>query len=265
MAATKLVGILNITPDSFSDGSAAFATNQALQQAEEMLQNGVKVIDVGAESTRPNATEIDSSCEISRLKPMLKEIVQMATAHNAVVSLDTRHAKTAEFGLRAGVAWINDVSGGTNNDLLQLVANTQAKYVLMHSLTIPANPKIILPNDEQLLPTITAFFEAKIEHLQKIGINKDCIIIDAGLGFGKCAAGSMRLMLASGQLQQQINCPVLVGHSRKSMFKALGAENMEQRNQLTLLASSFLAQQQVAYLRVHDVLAHQCLFSNLNL
>ena len=265
MGATKLVGILNITPESFSDGSAAFATNQALQMAQEMLQNGVKVLDVGAESTRPNATEIDSSCEIARLKPVLAEIVQMAKAHNAVVSLDTRHAKTAEFGLQMGVSWINDVSSGANDDLLQLVANAQAKYVLMHSLTIPANPKITLPNDEQLLPTITAFFEAKITHLQEMGINKDCIIIDAGLGFGKCVAGSLRLMLASGELQQQIGCPLLVGHSRKSMFKILGAENMEQRNQLTMLASAFLAQQNLAYLRVHDVLAHQGLFSNLNL
>jgi dihydropteroate synthase len=265
MGATKLVGILNITPDSFSDGGAAFATNQALQQAEEMLQNGAKVIDVGAESTRPNATEIDFATEISRLKPVLAEIVKLAKAHNAVVSLDTRHAQTAEFGLKNGVAWINDVSSGANDDLLQVVANAQAQYVLMHSITIPANPKITLPNDQQLLPTITAFFEAKITHLQEIDITKDRIIIDAGLGFGKCAAGSLRLMLASEELQQQIGCPLLVGHSRKSMFKILGAENMEQRNQLTLLASSFLAQQQVAYLRVHDVIAHQALFSNLNL
>ncbi len=251
---TKIVGILNITPDSFSDGGEAFAVRDALQRAQILLEAGADMLDVGAESTRPNAEAISPQAEIARLSPVFSEIMAMAEAHGVGVSLDTRHAKTAEFGLSHGVAWINDVSGATNADLLNVVAgDAHVKYVLMHSLGVPANPAITLPNDAELLPNLIAFFVRKIEH---IGIVKERIIIDAGLGFGKCAHGSLNLMLASSQLQNDVGCSLLVGHSRKSMFKAVGAKDMAMREAATLLASAFLASQQIAYLRVHDVAAH---------
>ncbi len=267
---TQIVGILNITPDSFSDGGEAFTPCDAIKQAEIMLEAGADMLDVGAESTRPNAEIVTPTTEIARLKPVLAEIMAMAQRYGATVSLDTRNAQTAEFGLDHGIAWVNDVSGAANEDLLKIVAQSDAKYVLMHSLGVPANPKIILPNDDNLIDEVTSFFKRNVEYLQYIGISKQRIIIDAGLGFGKCAAGSLRLMLASAQLQHDIGCDMMVGHSRKSMFKLLmlkmlGAQDMQTRNALTLLASSFLATQKIAYLRVHDVTSHVDLLKNVNL
>lgn len=265
MSDTKLVGIINITPDSFSDGGIAFSATNSINLAKKLISEGADILDIGAESTRPNAITIDAEQEISRLEPALKEIIDIAMDCNVEVSLDTRHAKTAEFGLKAGVHWINDVSGGVDENLLKLVAEIKAdtKYVLMHSLTIPPQAHISLKNDATLLPNIISFFEQKINYLQNSGIKKHNIIIDAGLGFGKDMAANINLMLASQHIQQQIGCDLMVGHSRKSMFKIFKAENIAERNQLTLLSSAFLMQQKIAYLRVHDVAAHKALFNNL--
>lgn len=262
---TELVGIINLTPDSFSDGGVNMAVEAAILAAQNLIQAGAKVLDIGAESTRPNAVQIDSVTEINRLKYALPTIIELAHQANVVVSVDTRHAGTAEYAIANGADWINDVGGGTNVDLLNIVAQAKVNYVLMHSLTIPADPKVILPNDSKLYPAIKDFFISKINALEEIDITKDKIIIDAGLGFGKDAYGSLNLMLKSAKLQAEIGCPLLVGHSRKSMFQAVGATDVRERNQLTLLSSMFLAQQDIAYLRVHDVAAHQELFKLTNL
>jgi dihydropteroate synthase len=260
---TKLVGILNITPDSFSDSGLDWQGEGAIKAAEKLISSGINVLDIGAESTRPNALQIDSATEINRLKPALTTIIKQAHSADILVSIDTRHHETAQYAISQGANWINDVGGGENLDLLKVVAEAKLNYVLMHSLTIPADPNVILANNAQLYPMIRDFFINKINSLEQIGIFRDKIIIDAGIGFGKDAYGSLNLMLNSAKLQAEISCPLLVGHSRKSMFQAVGATNMEERNQLTLLSSLFLIKQNIAYLRVHDAAAHQDLISNL--
>lgn len=257
MTRTALVGIVNLTPDSFFDGGKAATIHAALAHAHALIDAGADVLDIGAESTRPHATPLTATEEIARLRPVLAEIIALCHAHQLRVSLDTRHAATAAYGIETGVEWINDVSGGEDRGLLQHVAESHVQYVFMHSLGIPANPHITLPQNINPCTHLREFFTQKIEELGEIGIPSARLIIDAGLGFGKTAAQSLALLWDSPHLQRDLGCPVLVGHSRKSLFSLCGADTTESRLPTTLLASHYLMQQEVAYIRIHDVQAHQ--------
>ncbi len=242
---TKIVGIVNVTPDSFSDGGDYFSPKKAITHALALIEQGATVLDIGAESTRPNAAPVSALEEWKRLEPVLEALVG-----KSIISVDTRHASTAQLALAKGVDWINDVSAASNEALVVAVANHEsAKYVLMHSLSVPADPSLTLEGD--VVDELLKFAHAKIVVCEQLGLPKERIIFDIGIGFGKTAEQSVELIERIAEFHL-LAVPLFVGHSRKSFMKLFDGE----RDALTLKFSKQLAAQGVDYLRVHNVELH---------
>jgi len=250
----KLVGIVNVTPDSFSDGGAFFSTNSAIKHAYQLLQDGADVLDIGAESTRPGAQPITATEEWQRLQPLLHELLSHASP--ACISVDTRHPETAQKALSLGAHWINDVSAASDDAMLRHVAaHPAAHYVLMHSLGIPANPARILPEDFNPVKQLIEWAELQLKRAESFGISRERIILDPGIGFGKNAAQSWAIIHAASSLQV-LGVAVLFGHSRKSFLGLSKEAPLHQRDAETFKVSQALARSGIDYLRVHNVALH---------
>ena len=260
MSDTKLVAIINITPDSFSDGGDMFSPLAALNAIERAVAAGATVIDVGAESTRPGAQSLAWEEEWNRLEPVAMHMAG-AVKGRAEISVDTRHAATVREILPYGISWVNDVSGFLNPDMVEVVVASQCRLVVMHSLTVPANSAIVLPADVDVVAEVLAFGQRRIAELWAAGIARERIIFDPGVGFGKTAEQSVAL-LKDIDIFHRLGVPLLVGHSRKSFLKAWDATL--DRDAATLEVSRYLVSQGVDYLRVHDVPAHAALRAQAN-
>lgn len=256
----KLIGILNLTPDSFSDGGAFESPESVHLAAVQMLTDGADIIDIGAESTRPWATPITPKEEWARLSPAL-QLLSKDVLFTAKLSIDTRHAETAQRALDLGISIINDVSGGADEALVRSVAAAKAHYIFMHSLTIPANPLVVMPKTIDVVDTLIHYANAKLAVFLDAGITADKLIFDPGIGFNKDAGQSIDILKRIREFET-LPMPLLVGHSRKSFLKQFTHATPKDRDALTLTTSAFLASQKVAYLRVHNVPAH---FEMLNL
>ncbi len=248
---TRLVGILNLTPDSFSDGGKYNGAQAALAQAESLLRQGASVLDVGAESTRPNATPISATEEWARLETHLPALIALAHAQGAVLSLDTRHAETAARALLLGVDWINDVSGFEDPAMVEAVVAAPCRLVVMHHLGVPPNPNVTLPESADVVAMVRTALFVRVAELEAQGIERARLILDPGLGFGKTAQQSRALIEGAAALKS-LGLPLFFGHSRKSFLGPDAAA----RERGTLEASAQLIAQGVDYLRVHDVAAH---------
>jgi dihydropteroate synthase len=246
-----LVGIINLTPDSFSDGGRNFAPDLALREARAQLKAGASVLDVGAESTRPGATPLSHQEEWARLADALPALVAMAHAARAQLSLDTYHAATAQKALALGVDWINDVSFGADEAMLPLIAKSHCRYVLTHALSVPASAQQVLPASVDAAAEVVRALEEKIVELEAAGIARSRLVVDPGIGFGKTPEQSLALLKRIDTIAA-LGVPVMVGHSRKSFLQA--AEGL--RDAATLAASLYLAGKKVDYLRVHAVAEH---------
>lgn len=251
---TEVFGILNITPDSFSDGGKYFELKNAIKIAEEMLKDGVYAIDVGAESTRPNAKIIGFEEEIKRLSKILPELIKLGVK----ISLDTRNPETAKFGLDLGVSIINDVSGFADEKMISLLCEYKVKGVFMHSLTVPSDPTICMSeNGIEMLYSIKKWAEDKLKLLAERKIPKEDLIFDPGIGFGKTGEQSL-FLLKNIEYFKILNLPVLVGHSRKSFLKETFSERFEEKEVDTyekdLMTSIFSALLfgKVEFLRLHN-------------
>jgi dihydropteroate synthase len=251
---TQLVGILNLTPDSFSDGGLA---NHPLERLTQLIADGAKVIDIGAESTRPNATPLTAEEEWERLKEILPPAITLCHQHHIKVSLDSYHPENILKALPLGLDWVNDVSALNNPEIIDaLQSYPQASYVLMHSLGIPANSAITLPENTDPVEAIMAFFVEKLALLQAANIAPERVILDVGIGFGKTPEQSLQLMRRIGDFHE-LGCRLLVGHSRKScLARFTNKAPAGERDGATLAASLALARQGVHYLRVHEVKLH---------
>lgn len=246
---TQLMGIVNVTPDSFSDGGLAETTEAAVAHARELIAHGADLLDIGAESTRPNATPVSAEQEWQRLEPVLQ-----ALQSETVLSVDTRHEQTTINALSLGVEIINDVSAATNDGLIRAVANHDtAKYVLMHSLSVPADPSITLEGD--VVDEVLSFAKDKIAYCESLGLAKSRIIFDVGIGFGKTAEQSLELIERICEFNV-LGVPLLVGHSRKSFISLFTDKPPSQRDDLTVKFSKQMAAKAVEYLRVHNIEAH---------
>jgi dihydropteroate synthase len=244
----KIMGVLNITPDSFYDGSRFDSEETILRQTEKMMSDGATFIDVGGYSSRPGADEVTVGEEIRRTCMAVKSIVK--NFPEAVISIDTFRAEVARVAVQEGASMINDISGGTlDTGMFELVANLQVPYVLMH---MRGTPKTMpgMSDYDNLLKDITDFFHSKINHLQNLRI-KD-IVIDPGLGFAKNIAQNFEL-LHSLEYLRILNKPLLIGVSRKSMiWKTLSTTPDEALNGTTCLNTVALLKG-ANILRVHDV------------
>jgi dihydropteroate synthase len=255
---TQLVGILNVTPDSFSDGGHYDTAEAALLKAQQLMAEGAEVIDVGAESTRPGATALSAEDEWERLSPLLSEIVTKAHALGRFVSLDTRHAETAARGLSCGVDWINDVSGFQDPGMVPLLRESNCRAVLTHSLGIPADPLHHLPSDIDVIAHLLTHALRRIESLEEQGIAAHRLLYDPGIGFGKTNTQNLAI-LSSARSFKALGIPLLFGHSRKRFMQSISPYVAKDRDQMTLTYSSLLMMQGIDYLRVHAIGKHATL------
>lgn len=248
LSSPQLMGILNLTPDSFSDGGKYNNEKSALQQAEKLLNEGASMIDIGPQSTRPNAEFLSSDDEIRRIGNLISLIKKEFP--EAVISLDTFYAETVKFGFNEGIDIVNDISGGQFDEkMLDAVAETQLPYILMH-----INPSYQTMHEKtsfaDITLTVNQYFSRKTDELLKKGI-KD-IILDPGFGFGKTVEDQMK-MIDEVEFFGFGSFPLLIGISRKSfIYKPLGKSALDINEETQKLHSKVL-QQGAKILRVHDV------------
>lgn len=251
---TRLVGIVNLTPDSFSDGGRHSDADAALAYMERLDEDGADVLDIGAESTRPGARSLSPDEEWERLAPVLQGV--KTRFPHTLISVDTRHAATAARALDCGVDWINDVSGGKDPRMWEIIAGASCQYVVMHALTVPADPKVTLPQGVDATITVHSWAELKLQELYYAGIREERVILDPGIGFGKTAEQSWNLLRGLPMLME-LPSPWLVGHSRKSFFRLTGEREATERDLETHMVTAWLACCGVPYIRVHDVAGAQ--------
>ncbi len=243
-----VMGIMNLTPDSFYDGGRYRNPMDAIRLAEQMLREGADILDMGAASTRPGTTLVDTSEEQERLLPALKAVRQQFP--KAIISIDTYNAETARMALDHGAHMINDVSAGRfDKEMFSTIAEYRVPYVIMHMQGTPENMQQN-PGYRHLIKDIAAFLSERLMLLRHMGVND--IIIDPGFGFGKTVADNYRLMSGLGYLSI-FGIPIMVGVSRKSMInKVLETTPSDALNGSTVLHTVAL-EKGAHILRVHDV------------
>jgi dihydropteroate synthase len=245
-AGTAVMGILNVTPDSFHDGGEYDRLDAAVARAEEMVAAGADVVDVGGESTRPGADPVGVEEEIARVVPVIEAVSDL----DAAVSVDTRKAAVAEAALAAGADVVNDVSGLSDPEMRFVVADHDAGLVLMHSLSAPVDPDQSVTYDD-VVEDVLAELSEQVLHAERAGVDRDRIVVDPGCGFGKTAAESFELVDRVGEFRA-LGCPVMVGHSHKSMFARADTPSGE-RLPPTLAVTAMAAERGADVVRVHDV------------
>ena len=243
-----VMGIMNVTPDSFSNDGLFNRTEEAIKYAVSLKKYGADIIDVGAESTRPGADVLDVEEEINRLKEVVSSLLQK----NILISVDTYKEKTSIEMLKLGVRIINNVSGIFTEKLIEAVLRYSAKIIVMHSVTIPATKKCQLKEPEKIMDILLKFFHEKILELKNCGISEQQIIIDPGFGFGKNLAVNMEI-LEKLSLLKQFNVPILAALSRKRFVRKI-AEKTEKTPDDTSADLSIMAIKNGAdIVRIHNV------------
>ncbi|MDZ7701973.1 MAG: dihydropteroate synthase [Halobacteriales archaeon] len=243
---TAVMGIVNVTPDSFHDGGRFDGTDLAVTGAERMVEAGADIVDVGGESTRPGAEPVSPETERERVVPVIERLADL----DALVSVDTRRASVAAAALEAGADIINDVSGLGDPEMRFVAAEHDAPLVVMHSIDTPVDPDHTPEYDDVVEDVIDALAE-RVLLAERAGLDREQIIVDPGLGFGKTAAESFALLDRADELRA-LGCPVMIGHSHKSMFEAIGY-GADEREHATVAASALAAARGADVLRVHDV------------
>lgn len=244
----QVMGILNTTDDSFYDGGKYHTIDKALFRCEDMLHEGADIIDIGGQSTRPGADLITENEEIRRTAPVIDAIIKRFP--DCIVSIDTFRAAVANHAVRAGAAIINDVSAGDDDeDMVKTVSRLQVPYIAMHKKGLPKTMQD-QPHYENVLQEVKLYLENKVKLYQNAGIED--IVLDPGFGFGKTLDDNYHL-LKHLETFHTLNCPLLVGVSRKSMvWKLLSTEPSKALNGSTALHMLALAKG-AHILRVHDV------------
>ncbi|MCC3592337.1 dihydropteroate synthase [Microcoleus sp. PH2017_28_MFU_U_A] len=251
---TYLMGVLNVTPDSFSDGGDFNTIESALAQAENMVKSGVDIIDIGGQSTRPGAAEISLEEEIDRVIPVIEMLRQKADIFSSVpISVDTTRAQVAQAAVEAGADIVNDISGATfDSEMLSTVAQLQVPIILMHIRGTPQTMQK-LTDYQDLIGEILDFLESRIVAAVAAGIDKSQIIIDPGIGFAKTYNQNLEILRQLPKFRG-LDCPILVGVSRKSFIgQILNQPEAKQRIWGTAAACTSAIANSADILRIHDV------------
>jgi dihydropteroate synthase len=243
---TAVMGVLNVTPDSFHDGGRYATPDDALDRAEAMVEAGADIIDVGGESTRPGAEPTSVADELDRVLPVIERLDNL----DCPISVDTRRPEVARAAIEKGADIINDVTGLADPEMRRLVAEAGVPVVLMHSIDVPVDPDREVEYDDVVEETIRELNDRLIA-AEKAGVDREQIIVDPGLGFGKSAAESFELLGRLGEFAA-LGCPVLFGHSHKSMFEVTGEAAGDAPNS-TIAATAIAARNGADIVRVHDV------------
>ena len=255
---TQIVGILNITKNSFSDGGKFYDFGSAITQLNKLIQDGADIIDIGAESTKPYSKGVSAKEQLEKLLPVLDYIKQQNI--QTPISIDTRSSIVAEESIKAGALIINDVSGLTFDDnMAEVVAKyPNVKLIIQHSQGTPENMQEE-PFYENLMDEIFTFLYNKVQFAISKGISKENIIIDPGIGFGKLKSHNIEILNRWQELKS-IGYPVMIGLSRKSLLECQQAMN-EEKDIYTLALNSVLINQKIDYIRVHNPAIHKKLIS----
>ncbi|MUK63460.1 dihydropteroate synthase [Aliivibrio fischeri] len=244
---SHVMGILNVTPDSFSDGGQFTHLDAALKQAEKMVNSGVSFIDIGGESTRPGAPEVSLQQELDRVLPIIEAVHQR---FDTWISIDTSKAVVMEEAVKAGADLINDVRALQEPNALEVAAKANVPVCLMHMQGQPRTMQTN-PSYQDLFTDISSFLSERIDACQSVGIAKDKLILDPGFGFGKTLAHNYQL-LAELERFHQFGLPLLAGMSRKSMvFKLLDVEP-KMAVSGSLACATIAAMKGAQIIRVHD-------------
>jgi dihydropteroate synthase len=245
-----IMGVINITPDSFSDGGKFFSTENAIEHGVQMARDGAQIIDVGGESTRPGAEQISADEELRRVLPVIKKLREKVSAF---ISIDTSKAEVAHAALEAGASIVNDVTGGRgDSDMLPLVAKRKAAFIIMHMQGEPRTMQID-PHYDDVVRQVTDFFRQQCERVIQSGIDPMAIAFDPGIGFGKTLEHNLTLLGNLESLRVQ-NRPLVVGVSRKGFLgKIMESKEMSDRFAPTIALTALLRAQGANVLRVHDV------------
>ncbi|MES2907144.1 MAG: dihydropteroate synthase [Pseudomonadota bacterium] len=238
----RLMGILNVTPDSFSDGGKHFHEADAFEAAQRMKGEGADILDIGAESTRPGFTPVSVDEEISRLKPLISKIADLKLP----VSIDTTKARVAAFAIEQGAGIINDIWGlQKDNEMARLAAVKDVPVILMHNRA-EADDKI------DIMAEMQQFFMRSLEISDAAGVKRGRLVIDPGIGFGKTLEQNL-VVLKNIALLKRFNIPILVGASRKSFIGKIVESAPQQRLAGTIAAHLAAVKNGASILRVHDV------------
>jgi dihydropteroate synthase len=252
---TLVMGVINVTPDSFSDGGLFLDSKVAIAHAKQMLLDGADIIDIGGESTRPGSQRISAQEEIDRVLPVISEMAKT----DAILSIDTMRAEVAKVAMSAGAHMVNDVSGGkADPEMLGYVAELDVPFILMHWRG-PSNIMNTLTNYDDVVRDVTMEISAQVEVAVSAGIARERIAIDPGIGFAKTVEQNWPI-LKHLDILDELGLPILMGASRKKFLGELLANNgepreMAQRESATTAISTLMALRQTWAVRVHDVKA----------
>jgi len=251
LSSPVVMGVLNITPDSFSDGGRFLTLDKALFHAEEMIKQGALIIDIGAESTRPQALPVSEQQELDRLLPIIEAIKQR---FDIIISVDSSSPQVMLEGAKRGIGLINDVRALQREGALQAAAQTQLPVCLMHMQGQPATMQV-QPVYQSVVDEVKAFLQQRIAACVAQGIGSERIVLDVGFGFGKTLAHNLQLLAGLAQFQD-LGCPLLVGMSRKSMLGAiLNGAPVDKRLFAGISAATIAAINGARIIRTHDVQA----------
>ena len=247
---TLVMGILNVTPDSFSDGGRFVDVDAAVSHALKMVDDGANIIDVGGESTRPGADAVSSAVELERTIPVIRAL----SAHSAVnISIDTTKSSVARAAIEAGASIVNDVSAMTHDpSMLEVAAEYEAGIVLMHMRGRPKDMQTGDLSDPDMTSTVVDYLRKRMDALSNAGVSIDRIALDPGIGFGKTVEQNISLISSLNHLVG-LGRPIMLGVSRKSMLGAITGRPVEERLAATCAAHVIGIQNGAHILRVHDV------------
>ena len=244
-----VMGIVNVTPDSFSDGGNFLATSAAVAHALKLVEQGADILDIGGESTRPNAEPVSLEEELRRVVPVVAEVAKRTAVP---ISVDTMKAAVARACLEAGAAIVNDVSGFRDPAMIAVAKEHRAGVVVMH---MPGDPTTMLQNSRytDVVAEVTTYLEERLRVLGECGIQPEAVCLDPGIGFGKTLAHNLEL-LANLNAVAGLNRPVCLGVSRKGFIGKLCGRELHARDAGSLAVACFAAARGTAHvLRVHDV------------
>lgn len=246
----EIVGVVNITADSFSDGGRFLDADKAIAHAEKLLADGADILDLGAAASNPHAEHVPAATEIERLAPVVAHLKK----RKARISIDTTKRDVQRWALGQGVEFLNDIRGFPDESLYPELVRSSAKLITMHMMSDTDKAMRRSKQPREVFHSIRAFFNARLERLHNAGVSRERIVIDPGMGF--FLAGnpepSLAVLAHLRELKQELGFPVMIGVSRKSFLKNLSAEKNADIQTRTLAAELFAALQGVDYIRTHE-------------
>jgi dihydropteroate synthase len=243
-----VMGVLNVTPDSFSDGGRFFSKDSALRQARKMLADGAAIIDIGGESTRPGAATVGVQEELDRVIPLIESI---SAECDVAISIDTSKPQVMRAAVTAGANMINDVCALQAEGALAAAVDLQKPVCLMHMQGDPRTMQTD-PRYDDVVADVTQFLQARVAQCVEAGLGRDHLIVDPGFGFGKSIEHNVALLANLRQLQS-LGCPVLIGVSRKSTLGAISGRDTDDRLSASVAAATIAVLHGAQIVRAHDV------------